>query len=87
LKIWDSSVRGFMCFKPIPKFTKETPCIRKVDRNHPRRGRSLTCPQSGFRDCCETAWDLPDVVHGFETDDDHYPGIAIPNHVHGNTSS
>jgi hypothetical protein len=26
---------------------------------------------------------LPDVVHGFEIDDDHYPGIAIANHVHG----
>jgi hypothetical protein len=31
-------------------------------------------------------------VHRFETDDDHYPGIAIdafiliPNHVHGNIS-
>jgi hypothetical protein len=29
---------------------------------------------------------LPDVVHGFEIDDDHYPGIAIANHVHGNVS-
>ena len=29
---------------------------------------------------------LPDVVHRFETDDDHYPGIAIPDHVHGNIS-
>jgi hypothetical protein len=45
------------------------------------------CPVFGQTQGVAPTMGLPDVVHGFEIDDDHYHGIAIPNHVHGNISS